>query len=365
MNLVHHFVMREFEAVIIGAGPAGCAAAISLARAGRRVALFEASRFDVFRYGETLPPELTPLLRQMGLWDSFRALNFLESPGNVSCWGSELWEEHDFVRNPHGCGWHVDRLLFDQMLCRAAEQAGAVVMRAARITSCSRLPQGWHLTSSGPGGLEVSAEVVVDTCGRNGFRLGRMPNYEIDDSLVAIAFRSRGATTDLRTYVESISCGWWYSSPLPGGEMMAMLFTDTALYKNEGIAIGPLLDQSPLTRRRLVGAVLEDTRVLHVRSAIRAEIAGARWFAAGDSAMSFDPISGSGVFHALRYGAIAGEAAHAFLNGDGGPAAAYPGKVRFEFDRYRRTRCEYYSAEMRWPDSLFWRNRTSNLVAIS
>ena len=67
------------DAVIVGGGPAGTATAIALARAGLRAAVIEASGYDAFRIGETVPADLRAVLRELGVWESFAA----DAAGNI------------------------------------------------------------------------------------------------------------------------------------------------------------------------------------------------------------------------------------------------------------------------------------------
>jgi 2-polyprenyl-6-methoxyphenol hydroxylase-like FAD-dependent oxidoreductase len=46
----------DSEIVVAGGGPAGCAAALTLARSGHTVTLLERSDYDRVRVGETLTP---------------------------------------------------------------------------------------------------------------------------------------------------------------------------------------------------------------------------------------------------------------------------------------------------------------------
>ena len=102
-----------FDVAIVGGGPAGAVSALCLARRGFRVALVEATRFEGERYGETLPPEINPVLRELGLWDVFSGLGPVQAPGILSAWDAGSPTEQDFISNAHGSGWHIDRNRFD------------------------------------------------------------------------------------------------------------------------------------------------------------------------------------------------------------------------------------------------------------
>ena len=353
--------MTTFDAVVIGGGPAGATTALGLARRGRRVVLFEANRLDGPRYGETLPPEINPLLRQLGLWDRFARDGHLESPGIVSVWGAIERHESDFIRNVHGCGWHVDRNRFDATLLRAATEAGAATFSGTRVVNCQRAGSGlYSLTLRGRGTPgPVGATVVVDASGRSGHRLDGPIRFDLDDRLLAIVIRLGydDPPPDLRTYIEAVPSGWWYSSPLPGGETMAKFFTDRETYVKEGADLGAVLEQSPLTRPRFASARLLASRVLYAPSALRAPPAGEAHLAVGDSAAAYDPLSGRGIFKALRDGMAAADAVHEFLDGDSGALATYGERVRSQFTEYAALRRAYYAQETRWPEAGFWRRR--------
>jgi flavin-dependent dehydrogenase len=335
---------ERFDVAVAGGGPAGATVALCLARRGRRVALLEATAFDGERYGETLPPEINPLLRELGLFENFKALAPLESPGIISVWGSGAPAVQDFVRNPHGLGWHIDRNRFDEMLCREAVAAGAELMhRRAEVVG--------HAVSG------IEARFVVDASGRNGLRIEGDGQRDVDDRLIAIVMRAAGAGDDLRTFIEAAPAGWWYSAPLPNGETIAMFFTDCELYTREGIVPDEQLYDARLTRGRLDGAEILGSRTVYVASSCRKTIAGDGWLAVGDSASSYDPLSGRGIFNALRQGARAAEAIDGWLRGDSGPVSEYAAHVRTAFEAYVQERRAYYAAETRWREREFWRNR--------
>jgi flavin-dependent dehydrogenase len=340
------------DVCVVGGGPAGSATALVLARLGRRVALFNASAFDTPRFGETLPPEVTPLLRSLGLWDAFLGTRPLESPGTVSRWGNGEPLAQDFVRNVHGCGWHVDRRRFDEAIWNGAAAAGVTQYAGVRVGRCEPDDEGWAVDG-------MRCRFLVDASGKHGHAPdgGRR---EREDSLVAVAVRAEHdarRSPDLRTYVESVPNGWWYSAPVPGSETVAMFFTDGVTYAERGVVLGEELRHAPLTAARLADARIVQRAVLHAPSAIRGELTAPGWMAVGDSAASYDPLSGFGIFKALRYAETAAHAIHRQLDGEATAVDRYQELVRREFREYQAQRAAFYTAERRWPDSGFWQRR--------
>ena len=115
------------EVLILGGGPAGAIAALNLAPM-RRVVLVERREQPAPRIGEALPPAARRLLTDMGLIDEFVAQGHAPCYGNRSIWGQIAPAETDFVRDPDGHGWHLDRARFDTWLRR--------VGRGARRDAC-------------------------------------------------------------------------------------------------------------------------------------------------------------------------------------------------------------------------------------
>ena len=338
-----------FDVLIAGGGPAGAVTGICLMRTGARVAIVEATTYDTDRFGETLPPEINPVLRELGLWNAFQTLAPSEAPGIVSAWGTEHAAEQDFVSKPHGSGWRVDRNAFDAMLLREAEGAGARVFTGRRVGSPERSDGVWTVG-------DLRARVLVDATGPNGLPLDGRNERDVDDVLLAIALvmaYDGGPPADGRTYIETTPSGWWYSGVLPDATVMAMFFTDPEQY-GDGIVVGEQLTDAPRTRERLAGGRIARSHVVRAPSSCRTTMFGEGWVAVGDSAACYDPLSGRGIFKALRQGAAA---ARAIASGEPEHVAEYASTVRQEFDAYVRQRRAYYAAERRWEGSGFWARR--------
>src|SRR3989442_12157800 len=70
-----------YDVAIIGGGPAGSTAATLLARAGRRVILFERDKFPRFHIGESLLPFSMKAFTRMDLHKKFLRAGFMKKYG--------------------------------------------------------------------------------------------------------------------------------------------------------------------------------------------------------------------------------------------------------------------------------------------
>jgi menaquinone-9 beta-reductase len=115
--------------LIIGAGPAGCIAAILLARGGRKVTLIEQHRFPREKVcGECLSSLGQGVLERLG----FREL--LNSLGAVPLKRACLHDQRGLTRAlplPRTM-WGISRSCFDQALLNLARDAGGIVLQPAR-----------------------------------------------------------------------------------------------------------------------------------------------------------------------------------------------------------------------------------------
>ncbi len=335
---------------MVGGGPAGGAAATVLAAGGAGVVVVERSCYDGFRVGETLPPDVRLPLERLGAWDRFEAGGHLPSPGIISAWGSPEPYANDFILNPYGCGWRVDRNRFDAMLAAGAEEAGAVVLSGSPVEACRRVAGGWEVTVAGS---VLTAGHVVNATGRSstfGRSLGG--RRVVYDRLVALVGFASSAPADRRALIEATAEGWWYSAPLPDGRLVLAFQTDAG----PGLrARWPeFLAAARVTAARAAGAVAAgEVRVVPAGTSRAEPVAGDGWLAVGDAAAAHDPLAGLGIHWALESGIAAAEAV---LAGSAG-VEAYATDAARRFDRYLATRVDYYRAEDRWPDAPFWRRR--------
>ena len=303
---------RKFDVAVLGGGPAGAAVASALIRRGYSTVVIEQSDYRDARVGETLPPAIGPLLTSLGMWDQFLEDNHTPSFGIRSAWGSDDFQDNDFIFNPYGNGWHVDRNRFDEMLIRCAEAAGAYVLRRAVLAS-------WVKDKTGQWQIEISrdqrshrfqARFAVDATGRRSVFARKQGTRRIvlDNLIGVMAFLTPRSTPEVPedfTLIEAAQDGWWYSAVLPDSRIVAAYMTDPDIYakalRQSRNYWSKQLEATRHTRLRVEPcASAPNLRCVAANSSRLDRATNGNWLAVGDASMAFDPLSGHGVYKALQ-----------------------------------------------------------------
>ena len=342
----------------MGGGPAGAVAAFVLARRGVPVTVLDARPGPTLKVGETLPSNLAPLLRHLGLEGLLDGQ--LRSQGNRSIWGSPRPTESPFLATPYGEGWHVDRRRFEARLAEAAMEAGAEWRWGVRVGRDTVLEAGFMIDATGrPARLAR----------RSGARKLRY------DRLVGIStlLASPTPARDTYTQVEATPDGWWYSALLEDGRLAVAFLGDGDLLDRPLLAGAPQawwsrLRQTGYTRERVESHGYRESaglRVLPAETSRLDRIEGDGWLAVGDAAVAYDPLSSYGVSSAMGSGFYGGHAVADLLAGQEEARLAYLSVMQQAAEGCFALQREAYSWERRWPDSPFWRRRQAADYLIS
>ena len=147
--------------------------------------------------------------------------------------------------------------------------------------------------------------------------------WERVDRMLALVSVSPTSCQDRRILIESSRDGWWYSALLPTGELLLSYFTDPDLLQHGRHDLRPYLPFGSFTAERAGTCRLETPSIHSAPSMLRTKLKGHAWLSAGDSASTFDPISGQGIYKALLGAERAAQAVIAALEGDSSPMVAY------------------------------------------
>lgn len=160
---------QRFDAIVVGAGPAGCACGYKLAKAGLQVLVVERGKFAGAKnmwggafYGPTLS-ELLPNFWEEAPIERFIAGNKFSFLTQDACLSTEFTTKK-FRQLPYN-GFSVLRSKFDRWFASKVEQAGAIV--ATSLQADGLLRDGKQVVGIRAGGDELPANVVIACDGVN------------------------------------------------------------------------------------------------------------------------------------------------------------------------------------------------------
>jgi geranylgeranyl reductase family protein len=317
----------ETDVLVVGAGPAGSAAAAWAARGGADVVLADAAVFPRDKTcGDGLTPRAIGELQRLGLEDWLRAHTvnqglrahgfgqtlLLPWPGGtLPAWGSA-----------------VARAELDDHLRTTAIKAGAVAVDGARAVDVrmegDRVAAVRLRTPSGTSEVRCRRLVVADGVRSPlGKVLGREWHRETVYGVAGRAYVESAMSDDpwISSHLElrgqdgpggrgRVLSGYGWIFPLGTGEVNIGVGTLATAKRPADIAIKPLMAHYADQRRedfQLSGELRMPTSALLPMGGAVSQVAGPNWALIGDAAGCVNPLNGEGIDYGLETGRLVAE----------------------------------------------------------
>jgi flavin-dependent dehydrogenase len=333
----------DYDAILVGGGPAGATAGAVLAEYGRRVLVLEREKFPRYHIGESLIPFTFGPLERIGMIPKMRAscfvkkysVTFVQPDGRRS---QPFYFFNRYDRETVAQTWQVLRSEFDQMLLDNAREKGAEIREETtvnRLLFAGGTVIGVEATSKERGTYEVRAPITVDCTGKEAMTSTRLGWRMRDPYLNKIAVwtyykgskRESGIDEGTTTVAYVPEKGWFWHIP----------------QHNDMVSVGVVAEARYLTRN----GVKEPREIFHrevnenqwIKDHLAEGNSTGEYFItseysrhsrycaapglllAGDAFAFLDPVFSSGVMLALKSGCLAGETIHeGLLSGDLSPA---------------------------------------------
>ena len=334
----------KYDAIVIGAGPAGSSAGAVLADKGHDVLVVEKEKFPRYHVGESLMPFCYFSLERLGLVEKLHrsenprkyCVQFVRQNGSVS----QPFYFFQHMDHPSSTTWQVWRSEFDEMLLDKARENGASVLEETKAKALLKEEGrvvGVRAQSSEYGELELRAPLVVDASGRDCFSSIREQWMERDPKLKKIAIwtyfkgakRDPGIDEGATTVAYLPNKGWFWYIPLSGDVVSVGIVAEhDYLFDGSTKDLAEIFNREVKNNRWIEEHLAEgeqegEYRVTGEFSYRNRYCAIDGLVLAGDALGFLDPVFSSGVFLALKSGVMLADVADVALRKGDVSASAF------------------------------------------
>lgn len=310
-------IPTQTEVLVVGAGPAGSAAAAWAARAGRDVLLIDSAVFPRDKTcGDGLTPRATAELEHLGLGDWLRG-HTVNRGLRLTGFGREAllpWPGGSFPTY----GSAVPRTELDDKLRETAVTSGARMVDGTKVIDVirdgDRVTGVTVKTADGTHSIGCTTLVVADGVRSPiGKLLGRIWHRRYAYGTAARAYITSARSNDqwitshleLRNADGELVPGYGWVFPLGNGEVNIGVGSLATERRPSHIALKPLLAHYTSLRKaewQFEGSLRAVASALLPMGGAVSNVAGRNWVLIGDAAGCVNPLNGEGIDYGLEGG---------------------------------------------------------------
>ena len=358
---------QSFAVIIIGGGPAGIAAGLTLNSRNVSTVIVEANQDINKKLGECIPPNAYPLFQKIGLDALLTNEKHHIYYGNKSAWGNNLLQEKIFLFEKHHKGILLNRDFFENQMRDVSKQnqmnwlMGYTLHTIEKEETITRV-----VLKSKTDTITLFCSYIIDATGRKASVCRKIGIEKKElDQLASLNFKYKiKKPIPFFVYTASFEKGWIYVSPSEEDSVTVMIFTDLDLIPSKNEEKDFILDI--INNSQLAEEVFQSTLIYEDIYDLKTRVAnttyldkpfGENWVAIGDAAYSFDPLSSYGITSALAAGYYGGHALANTILKEEEALDVYQYIMENAFNNYKIQLQEQYTLENRWINSIFWKRR--------
>ncbi len=313
---------QEFDVIIVGAGPAGCAAAYQLAKQNLQIALLEKGTFPRDKIcGDALSPDVMNQFQLMdeSLANDFRQLVTKKRAYSIHFFAPNHERLDVHYKNPKLHAYVSKRMDFDNFLVEEVRKKSNVHFFeniAVKKVSCSEKEASIETTQG-----HFKAAIVLGADGAHSVVKSQLIGQKINKKHYSAGLRQyyknltpleEKAGIELHFYQEALP-GYLWIFPLPDNQANVGIGMLSEAVSKQEVNLKDLMDEllrtHPKLKERFKEAIpMEKPKGFGLPlGSKKVACSGNRFLLLGDAASLIDPFTGEGIGNAIRSGRVAAE----------------------------------------------------------